>query len=186
MTSFQRIGNTALLNASANIAYTQVYATNKTFLVTNDSANIAFFNITSNAAVPLVNTLTTLLANTATGNANTSVTTVTYAAQASAPFDIGSIVQLTGFTPSAYNGNLTVLTCSNTTVTVSSTASGNVTVLGNVSQPILNGTSSTPILGGQTLVYTATTALASPAVISISAITASGNATLYFTPGRAS
>jgi hypothetical protein len=183
--NFRPSGKTVLLSANATAKATQVYSTSSSFLVTNSGNTVflAFGADGATAALPAVNTLTTLLANTATGNANTSITTVTYAAQPSAPFAIGSIVGLTGFTPSAYNGNLTVLTCSNTTVTVTSSASGNVTVLGNVSQPVINGTNVTPVLSGVPTIITLTAPLSQPATVTVSGITASGNANVYITPG---
>ena len=186
MSSFQRIGNTAILNANATLAYTQVYSTNRTFLISNESANTAFFSISGDAAVPSVNSLTKLQALTTTANANASTVTVTYSSQSNVPFAVGSTVQLSGYTPGTYNGNVTVVSANLTAVKVTSLATGAVSVQGNVSQPILNGTSVTPILGGQSLVYTATTPIGQPKVLSISAITASGNAKLYITPGTGS
>lgn len=183
--NFTPIGKTVLLNANATASATQVFSTSSSFLVTN-SGNTVFLalgvgNVT--AALPVVNTTNTLAANTASGNANTSITTVTYAAQANVPFAKGSTVQLSGFTPSAYNGNLTVLSCSNTTVTVTSTASGNVTVLGNVSQPVINGTNTVPVVSGVPTIITLTAPLSQPATVTISGITASGTANVYITPG---
>ena len=90
--NFTPIGKTVLLNANATASATQVFSTSSSFLVTN-SGNTVFLalgvgNVT--AALPVVNTTNTLAANTASGNANTSITTVTYAAQANVPFAKGS------------------------------------------------------------------------------------------------
>jgi hypothetical protein len=126
------------------------------------------------------------VANTASGNANASVTTVTYAAQANVPFAKGSYVTLSGFTPSAYNGYFPVVSANLTTVKVTSSASGNVTVLGNVSQPIINGSNSVPVLAGVPAIITLTNPLTQPAVVTIAGITVSGTATVYITPGKGS
>jgi hypothetical protein len=183
--NFTPIGKTVFLQANATAKATQVYSTSSSFLVTNSGNTVflAFGAGGATATLPAVNTLTTLLANTASGNANTSVTTVSYAAQVAPPFAVGSIVSLTGFTPSAYNGNLTVLSCSNTVVTVSSSATGNVTVLGNVSQPVINGTNTVPVVSGVPTIITLTSPLSQPAVVTVSGITAAGTANVYITPG---
>lgn len=60
---------------------------------------------------------------TATGSG--SVATITFpSAQSSAPFTVGLKIVVTGLTISGYNGTYTVLTCSTTTVTYSSTTTG--------------------------------------------------------------
>ena len=186
--NFRPIGNTVFLSANATSKSTQVFSTSSSFLVTN-SGNTVFLAFGLDGITvdhPVVNTTKTLVANTASGNANTSVTTVTYAAQANVPFAKGSYVTLSGFTPSAYNGYFPVLTCSNTTVTVTSSATGNVTVLGNVSQPIINGTNSVPVVSGVPTIITLTAPLTQPAVVTIAGITVSGTANVYITPGTGS
>jgi hypothetical protein len=60
---------------------------------------------------------------TATGSG--SVATITFpSAQSSAPFTVGLKIVVTGLTVSGYNGTHTVLSCSTTTVTYSSTTTG--------------------------------------------------------------
>ena len=183
--NFTPIGNTVFLSANTVSKSTQVFSTSSSFLVTN-SGNTVFLAFGLDGITvdhPVVNTTTTLAANTASGNANTSVTTVTYAAQANVPFAKGSYVTLSGFTPSAYNGYFPVVSANLTTVKVTSTATGNVTVLGNVSQPVINGTNSVPVASGVPTVITLTSPLTQPAVVTIAGITVTGTANVYITPG---
>jgi hypothetical protein len=186
--NFRPIGNTVLLTANATAKATQVFSTSSSFLVTS-SGNTVFLaigvgNVT--AAQPVVNTLTTLQALTTTANANASTVTVTYSSQANVPFAKGSIVSLTGFTPSSYNGNVPVVSANLTAVKVTSLATGNVSVQGNVSQPIINGTNTVPVLAGVPTVITLTAPLTQPAVVTVSGITVSGTANVYITPGTGS
>jgi len=64
-----------------------------------------------------------------------SVITVTYASQAAAPFAADTIIVVTGFTPTAYNGTYTVTSCDTTTLvyTANSSPSASASVLGTVS-----------------------------------------------------
>jgi hypothetical protein len=188
--NFTPHGQTVLLSANATSKSTQVFANCSSFLFNNAAGgNTVFVNIGLDGITvdhPVVNTATTLTANTASGNANAKVTTVTYAAQANVPFATGSYVTLSGFTPSAYNGYFPVVSANLTTVKVTSTATGNVTVLGNVSQPIINGTNSVPVLAGVPVIVSLTKPLTQPAVVTIAGITVSGTGTVYITPGTGS
>ena len=60
-------------------------------------------------------------------------TTLTFPAQATPPFSNNSIIYLTGFTPSTYNGIFTVTGCTTTSVTLSSTiAAGSANSIGQI------------------------------------------------------
>jgi hypothetical protein len=62
-----------------------------------------------------------------------TVATLTFAAQAAAPFPVGSQILVAGITPSAYNGSYVVTACTTTSVSYASTATGAQTVAGGVS-----------------------------------------------------
>lgn len=55
------------------------------------------------------------------GNSVTNLATVTFATQASAPFEVGSTITVTGINPSGYNGTHVVYQCTNSSVTFAST-----------------------------------------------------------------
>jgi len=184
---FQPTANTALLAANATGATTVVVTTGGSgFLVTNtDSGNTVFVNIGAAATVPAAPTTTTIAANTAVANATTQILTVTYAAQGNVPFAVNSYVNLSGFTPLTYNATSSqVISASNTQITVSTIGTGNVTVLGNVSQTINNSTDTVPVLPGTALSIAASPALLYPGNVTVGAITLSGTANVFITPGQ--
>jgi len=88
-----------------------------------------------------------------TGNGATI--TITFPIISGIVLTVGSSVTLSGVTPSGYNGTRTILTASNTQVTLSGSTTGTVTVLGSMtynllSPQVLNVSSSwsgTPIAG---------------------------------------
>lgn len=81
------------------------------------------------------------VALTTTGASGTgSVATLTFAAQASAPFAVGSSIVVFGVTPTAYNGTFTVTACTTTSVSYASTATGSQTVAGKVAPNVQSAT----------------------------------------------
>ena len=78
-----------------------------------------------------VGSLSTTLATTATSGTGT-VATLTFAAQAAAPFQVGSQIIVAGVTPTGYNGTFTVTACTTTTVSYANTTTGAQTVAGTV------------------------------------------------------
>jgi hypothetical protein len=68
---------------------------------------------------------------TATGGSG-AVATLTFAAQSSPPFAVGSTIVVTGVTPTEYNGTYTVTACSDTTVQYTSTATGSLSIAGTI------------------------------------------------------
>jgi len=87
----------------------------------------------SAAEVLTVGTPATTVATTAASGTG-SAATITFAAQAAAPFQVGAQIVVAGVTPTAYNGTFTVTACTTTTVTYASTATGAQTVAGTVKQ----------------------------------------------------
>lgn len=75
--------------------------------------------------------LSTTLATTATSGTGTTAT-ITFAAQAAAPFQIGSQIIVAGVTPAGYNGTFTVTGCTTTTVSYANATTGVQTVAGTV------------------------------------------------------
>jgi len=80
----------------------------------------------NSASTPLFTTPTL----TTTGNGATA--TVTFAAQSAAPV-AGTLITISGVTPTAYNGTWTVLSSSTTSVTFASSATGTQTAAGTIS-----------------------------------------------------
>jgi len=78
-----------------------------------------------------VPSLSTTLATTAASGSGTTVT-LTFAAQAAAPFQVGSQIIVAGVTPTGYNGTFTVTACTTTTVSYANATTGAQTVAGTV------------------------------------------------------
>jgi hypothetical protein len=68
---------------------------------------------------------------TAVGSNGTTVT-VTFSAQPSIPYEVGTTVIMSGFVPSSFNGTFTVISATVSSVTFISSALGPVTTIGNI------------------------------------------------------
>ena len=75
--------------------------------------------------------ISTSFATTAASGSGTTAT-LTFAAQASAPFTVGSRITVSGVTPVGYNGTFVVTACTTTTVSYASTTTGAQTIAGTV------------------------------------------------------
>ena len=96
--------------------------------VLNQTVRTRFQNL-----VPQVFSTGSNIAVTYTAIANGTSITVTFASQSTAPFTLNSIIYLSGFSPSTYNGLFTVTGCTTSSVTVSSTiAAGSAVTMGQV------------------------------------------------------
>jgi len=60
------------------------------------------------------------------------VATLTFGAYATAPYQVGSPIIVSGITPAGYNGTYTVTACTTSSVSYASTTTGAQTVAGNV------------------------------------------------------
>lgn len=80
-----------------------------------------------------VGAATTSLATTAASGTGTTAT-LTFAAQAAAPFVVGGKITVAGVTPTGYNGTFTVTACTTTTVSFATTTTGAQTVAGTIVQ----------------------------------------------------
>jgi hypothetical protein len=78
-----------------------------------------------------VPSLSTTLATTAASGTGTTAT-ITFAAQAAAPFEVGSQIIVAGVTPTGYNGTFTVTACTTTSVSYATITTGAQTVAGTV------------------------------------------------------
>jgi hypothetical protein len=106
-----------------------------------------------------------------------SVATLTFAAQASAPFSVGHSVTISGVTPAGYNGTYIVTACTTTSVSFANTTTGSQTVAGTAvgALRINNRTFTTTGTSGTGSVATLTFATQASAPYSIgSTITVSG------------
>ena len=106
-----------------------------------------------------------------------SVATITFAAQASAPFSVGYSVTISGVTPAGYNGTYIVTACTTTSVSFANTTTGSQTVAGTAvgALRINNRTFTTTGASGTGSVATLTFATQASAPYSIgSTITVSG------------
>lgn len=63
---------------------------------------------------------------------NGSAITGTFAPQSSAPFPVGTYIEIKDCVPTVYNGTYLVTACTTSTVTATSTATGTITTLGTV------------------------------------------------------
>lgn len=91
---------------------------------------------------------------TCTGASGTgSIATISFPAQSSAPFAIGSSITVSGFTPSGYNGTYIVTNCTTTSVSYANTTTGVPSVFGTVIQKSFSGGD---IIGKQTAAGIAT------------------------------
>jgi len=74
--------------------------------------------------------------NTANTNGETitfgAAATLTFDAQATAPFQVNQVISVTGVTPAGYNGNYVVTNCTTTTVTYANSTTGSLSVAGKV------------------------------------------------------
>ena len=96
------------------------------------------------ADVLTVPSLTTTLATTVTsGNGTTA--TISFAAQAAAPFEVGSQIIVAGVTPVGYNGTFTVTACTTTTVSYANATTGAQTVAGTVKMGAALTSSTIPV-----------------------------------------
>ena len=91
-----------------------------------------------------VGSLSTTLATTAASGTGT-VATLTFAAQAAAPFEVGSQIIVAGVTPTGYNGTYTVTACTTTTVSYANVTTGAQTVAGTVKMGAALTSSTIPV-----------------------------------------
>jgi hypothetical protein len=96
------------------------------------------------ADVLTVPSLTTTLATTAASGTGTTAT-LTFAAQAAAPFQVGSQIIVAGVTPVGYNGTFTVTACTTTTVSYANATTGAQTVAGTVKMGAALTSSTIPV-----------------------------------------
>lgn len=106
---------------------------NGTTLFINDSVTAPMF-LTGGATefTPYSQNTATLTTTAMTGNGTTA--TLTFAAQASAPYAVGSQIVVTNGVPSSYNGTYTVTACTTTTVSYLNTTTGAQTTPAQISQ----------------------------------------------------
>jgi predicted phage tail protein len=74
----------------------------------------------------------TLALNTTAVSGNGTTATATFAAQAAAPYVVGTTLTVAGVTPAGYNGTFTITACTTTSVSWASTQTGAATVQGTV------------------------------------------------------
>ncbi len=110
-------GGTTRLQESMILDYVQPYTPSA--VDTNLFKRVSDYTITT----PNSATLTVTGGSTASNN----ISTLTFATQASVPYYNGQEIIVSGATPSSYNGTWRVVSCSTTSVSFYSTASGNVT-----------------------------------------------------------
>lgn len=91
-----------------------------------------------------VPSLSTTLATTAASGTGTTAT-ITFAAQAAAPFEVGSQIIVAGVTPTGYNGTFTVTACTTTSVSYATITTGAQTVAGTVKMGIPLTASTIPV-----------------------------------------
>lgn len=78
-------------------------------------------------------TTSTGLATVGAGGA-AGTATISFAAQASAPYAVGSYISVQGITPTGYNGRYQVTACTTTSVSYASATTGSQTVAGSIAQ----------------------------------------------------
>lgn len=78
-----------------------------------------------------VGVLSTALATTAAGG-NGTTATLTFAAQAVAPFEVGALITVAGATPIEYNGTYTVTACTTTSVSYANVTTAAQTIAGTI------------------------------------------------------
>ena len=130
-------------NATGGFQLFERYTTGATVITSNDTTPGPFTGLdsftigaTQAGTSAIVEATTTIypsnnLLITATGGSG-AVATLSFAAQASPPFAVGSTIVVTGVTPIDYNGTYTVTACSDTTVQYTSTATGSLSVAGTI------------------------------------------------------
>jgi hypothetical protein len=104
---------------------------NGTILIVNDSVNVPMFLTGNSSEFQQYSQTSTALVTTATAG-NGAIATITFATQATAPFNTGDVVVVYGVTPSGYNGTYTVITGTTSTITYASAATGSQTVAGEI------------------------------------------------------
>lgn len=102
---------------------------NGTTLIINDSVNAPMFLTGNSQEFKQYSQNSNNLVTTATAG-NGVIATITFAAQASAPYNTGDQIVVSGVTPTGYNGTYTVITGTTSTVTYSNTTTGSQTVAG--------------------------------------------------------
>jgi hypothetical protein len=96
------------------------------------------------ADVLTVGSLSTTLATTTAGG-NGTTATISFAAQAAAPFQVGSQIIVAGVTPAGYNGTFTVTACTTTSVSYANTTITSQTVAGTVKMGTALTSSTIPV-----------------------------------------
>jgi len=94
-------------------------------------------NLMANTAItPTSGNLQNLATTGASNVAGTA--TLTFAAQTTAPFAVGSTIYVAGVTPSGFNGSYTVTACTTTSVSYTNATAGPQTVAGTVNSNVIN------------------------------------------------
>jgi hypothetical protein len=120
-----------------------------------------------------------------------SVATITFAAQASAPFSVGHSVTITGITPAGYNGTYIVTACTTTSVSFANPTTGSQTVAGTAVGALrinnrtftTTGTSGTGSVATLTFATQASAPYSIGSTILVSGITPSGYNGTYVVTG---
>jgi len=92
---------------------------------------VAVGGLILNGPYPVYSSSVAVTAATSTASGTGTTATITFPAQSAAP-PVGSIISISGVTPSAYNGNWVVTASSTTSVSFASTATGSQTVSGTI------------------------------------------------------
>lgn len=102
---------------------------NGTTLLLNDSVTAPMYLTSNGAELQLYSQNSVDLITTAAAGDGVHAT-LTFDAQATAPYTVGQQIVVSGITPTTYNGIWTVTNCTTTTVTYAATATGNQTLAG--------------------------------------------------------
>lgn len=121
--------NAFLTGYSYDTAITDTW--NGTTVFINDSVNAPMYLLdTAVELVPYSQNSKTYVTTGASGNGTTA--TLTFAAQASAPFAVGSQIVVSAISPVGYQGTYTVTACTTTSVSYLNTTTGSQTAAGNI------------------------------------------------------
>jgi hypothetical protein len=136
-------------NFSGNSATTTKWQTARNLSLTGD-ATATLSSVDGSANVSTALTLATVNSDiktfaTASITGNGTTATITFAAQASSPFNVGDKITVSGVTPAGYNGTHTVTACTVSTVSYASAITGSMTVAGTVTGAFGSG-SKIPVL----------------------------------------
>lgn len=184
MSSFLINGRTAVFDVTTTSnAATMVTSGGSGFRITNPSANLVYVDIGSNVAT-LPSVSVEAISNAATVANTNGTTTVTFTSAGNV-YQVGSPLTVVGFIPANINGVFNVVKSNATSVTF---ANPNYIfdpspIMGIVTGDTDGGTTGFPVLPGKTAEVTTSLPAGYPQAVSIAALTISGTATIYITPG---